>query len=250
MDIVAELDLSPEKITRIVGFLGYGRLSAPVWFIGIEEGLGEMTTLDASRNLKARANFEKTMDLHEAHKMLHKKGCPIDIENKPPSTQVWRFMAKIMLAYNGDDEWRNPKSGRVREYIQFQLGRYNGETFLTELSPIPAHGAADRQWMALFREQDPDLNSKMAQRTKDLQGALKKHCPSLVVCYGLTNTRKHDFAGLLGVAWQQISPKIYASDNAQCLLLPFFGFGHMSDNVIEDLLHRGLLRPSQSVTSP
>jgi hypothetical protein len=242
--IVAEqLDLLPDEMTRILSFLGYGCLSAPVWFVGIEEGLGKMNSEDASTNLKARANFDKTMDLYEAHTRLREKGRPIDIESEPPSTQVWQYMAKIMLAYNGDKEWGNPKSGRAREYVRFQLGRYNGQTFLTELSPIPAHGASDRQWMELFRERDPDVDSKIGRRREHLQAELKKYCPSLIVCYGLK--RADVFAELLDVEWRQISAKIYASHDAKRLLLPFFGNGHMCHKLIQDLLDRGLLRASE-----
>jgi hypothetical protein len=82
--------LSTEEIGRIVNFLGYGRPSAKVWFMGIEEGLGNMNSQDISENLKARASFESTMDLREAHMRLREQGRPIDIENQPPSTQVWQ----------------------------------------------------------------------------------------------------------------------------------------------------------------
>ena len=99
--IAHQPELSAEEVGRIVNFLGYGRPSAPVWFMGIEEGLGNMNSQDISANLKARASFENTMDLREAHMRLRERGRPIDIENQPPSTQVWQWMAKIMLARQG-----------------------------------------------------------------------------------------------------------------------------------------------------
>jgi len=247
-----QFDLSPDEITRIVGFLGYGRLSAPVWFIGIEEGLGGMTPTDERWNLRARAAFEKTMDLHEAHKSLHKGGRPIAIESKPPSTQVWKYMAKMMLADNGERDWKNQQS--VEEYIQFQLGRSNGQTFLTELSPIPARGTAHKKWAAFFRERDPNLDSKLQERRNELRAELKGRRPYLVVCYGLG--RKQDFAELLDVEWNEPIDvkckkkiaKIYASKDGGCLLLPFFGYGQMCHKVIEVLLDLGLLGPSRSPT--
>ena len=53
-DSVSELhlDLSKEEIGAIVNFIGYGNLSAPVWFIGLEEGLGDMTSTEGIKNLK------------------------------------------------------------------------------------------------------------------------------------------------------------------------------------------------------
>lgn len=52
-----DLNLSTDELTTIANFLGYGELAAPVWFIGFEEGLGQMRSDDAIRNLKARGKF-------------------------------------------------------------------------------------------------------------------------------------------------------------------------------------------------
>ena len=243
---MTQFDLSADQITRIVGFLGYGRPSAPVWFIGMEEGLGKMSSQDAARNLHARATFEKTMDLHEAHKQLWEEGCHIDIENKPPPTQVWRFMAKIMLARKGEKDWSNSKS--AKNYVRFKLGRSNGETFLTELSPIPSSKAADKKWMTLFRTKDSDLEAKISQREEELR-TMKELGRSLYVCYGNSRPKAQAFAKLLNVEWRLIHPKICVSHDARCLLLPFFGQGQMSHEVIESLLSLGLLRRSESVTA-
>lgn len=56
-DAGTQLDLSSDEVDRIIGFLGYGRVSAPVGFIGLEEGLGRRNDLDAVPNLKARASL-------------------------------------------------------------------------------------------------------------------------------------------------------------------------------------------------
>lgn len=77
------LDLPPEEIQRIVGFLGYGRISAPVWFIGVEEGLGGVSSEEAVKNLKARGGFESTMDLYEACLKLQEAGQPIEHRDAP-----------------------------------------------------------------------------------------------------------------------------------------------------------------------
>lgn len=231
------IGLGPDHTARILDFLGYGSLSAPVWFVGIEEGLGSMSSQDTISNLKARGTFERTMDLVEAHKLLKEKAQFIDIERRPPSTQVWQFMAKIMRAYNGNEDWRDLAS--AKQYIRFQLGRRGGETFLTELSPIPSSKASDKQWMLQFRKSDPGLDDKLAQRTKDLKAVLAEHRPSLVICYG----RKFEdaFGKLLGIRWQPVSNQISVSPDMRCLLVPFFGNGQMSHTVIEDLLASKLL---------
>jgi hypothetical protein len=65
--MATELDLTVEQINRIVGFLCYGNPAAPVWLVGIEEGLGNMNSADTLKNLTARGRFKSTMDLRDAH---------------------------------------------------------------------------------------------------------------------------------------------------------------------------------------
>jgi hypothetical protein len=231
------VSLSAEEIGGIASFLGYGSLSAPVWFVGFEEGLGRMDSEDAIRNLKARSSFESVMDLHEAHLRLREGGQPIDIERKPPSTQVWQFMAKIMRAFEGHEDWRN--LDLAKEYIRLRLGRSKGDTFLTELSPIPAGDAADKKWRTMFQKLDPELDSKIKLRRDELRRVLEESAPPLVICYGIR--RAEDFAGLLNIEWQLISPQVFASSDSKRLLLPFFGNGQMSHSVVEELLKRNLL---------
>jgi hypothetical protein len=234
-----QLKLSAEEIDRIVGFLGYGQPSAPVWFIGIEEGLGKMDSEDIEKNLKARASFAETMDLREAHLRLLLKGKPIDVEKKPPPTQVWQYMAKIMRAYGGNKDWIRLES--AKEYIRSRLGRHHGETFLTELSPIPSKNGKDKTWLNWFRREDPGLNSKILQRAERLKQALVQNRPPLVMCYGNGNNLPEKFADLLGVEWQPVCPNVCASRDYRRLLLPFFGTGQLKHSVIEEIIHRGLL---------
>jgi len=234
------LDLSAETIDSIVNFLGYGRASAPVCFIGIEEGIGDMTSNEAKMNLKARGHFEDTMDLYCAHLRLLKGGKPIGIENKLPSTQVWRWMAKIMLAFRGCDRWNDPEL--AKDYARFQLGRNNGETFMTELSPIPAKNAGDKNWMQWFTEHDSELARKLSERRDKLKELLKQNSSSLVICYGSGRQKMDEFAKFLEVQWQPVCADTYISANSKMLLLPFFGNGRMSSKVIEELLRAGYLK--------
>jgi hypothetical protein len=51
-------NLSRKEVHRILGFLGYGRSSAPIWFIGLEEGLSSDQPADFSHNLQARGAWD------------------------------------------------------------------------------------------------------------------------------------------------------------------------------------------------
>lgn len=257
--ITHQPELSVEDIGRIVNFHGYGRPSAPVWFVGIEEGLGNMNPQDISANLKARASFESTMDLHEAHMRLQERGSPIDIEKQPPSTQVWQWMAKIMLAREGIENWsdlistnkeiqsraRKDIRSCAKKYIQYQLGRFNGNTFLTELSPIPAAKTTDQSFMSWFKENDTELEVKITQRRDKLNRMLKESPHSLVICYGYgkSGDRAREFAKFLKVEWQAVPdcPRVCRSGDSKCLLLPFFGSGQMNYALFIDVIRSGLL---------
>jgi hypothetical protein len=234
-----EIELSSEEIGRIAGFLGYGSLSKSVWFIGIEEGLGKMNSDEARGNLKARGSFERTMDLHEAHLRLREERQPIDIEKKQGFTQAWLWIARIMLAVEKRADCRNTEA--VKAYIRCRLGRCDGGTFLTELSPIPSGRAADKCWVRDLKRRDPGLDIKVMRRKDELKRILGENPPPLVVCYG--KSRANEFAKLLDVEWnpQPDCPGVSASADRKRLLLPFFGQSHMTFAVFDELLLSGIL---------
>jgi hypothetical protein len=246
-----ELNLSPEEIGKLVGFLGYGNPSAPVWFIGIEEGIGGMTPDDESYNLKARSRFDTIMDLHRAHLLLQENGRPIDIKHNPPSTQVWQYMAKIMLARRNEFECapenreavvKNRKA--VHHYIGHKLGRAGNETFLTELKPFPQRAAHLGDLQARFQAADPSLETKISARRAALRGLLKNRDDrQLVICYGAAAGWRNQFESLLDVKFGPLAAKskIEKSPDSQVILLPFFGYGRMSHGVISELAASGLL---------
>jgi hypothetical protein len=239
-----ELNLSRDESSRIVGFLGYGRLSAPVWFIGIEEGLGKANSEEAVSNLQARGRFERTMDLGEAHRLLHEKGKSIDIEHMETFVSEWLWMAKIMRACKGNKDWR--ELGPAKEYIRSQLGRRNGETFLAELSPIPSRNGKDKAWMKWFKEHVPDISGKIALRTKVLGQVLAENDPALVVCYGDGSTLPDKFAQLLKVEWMTVSERIRTSPDRRRLLLPFLGVGQFSHAIVQSCIDHKLLNCAPS----
>jgi hypothetical protein len=236
-------DLSTEEYEAIASFLGYGNPSAGVWFIGIEEGLGQIDDIEARTNLKARASFEKIMDLHKAHLLLQRGGQTIDIELNPPPTRTWRWMAKIMRANEGNADWNDLKL--AEEFVRTRLGRtsrnMNRSTFLTELSPIPARGTNDKNWMLEFKHSVPDLDALLRKRKERLRELAEG--ASLVFCYGNGSNRAPRFADLLGIEWQSLTSEISISRDSRRLLLPFFGFRQHKQLLaaVEELLIRGLL---------
>ena len=185
------------------------------------------------------------MDLRDAHLTMKENQATIDIETKVSFTPVWVYMAKIMLAMEGHKDWSNNKTNRkailenAKDYIRYKLGRRNGSTFLTELSPIPTKRTANLNWMQAFHRIDKNLVEKIENRRTELKRLLKASEPSHVICYG---KRADAFAALLGIEWHSTDDsQISSSGDGKCLLLPFFGNGQMSHSVIETLIQNGLL---------
>jgi hypothetical protein len=230
-------EITASQIDKIVGFLGYGSPAGSVWFIGKEEGLGNMDEGDSLRNLTERAKFESVMDLYQAHKNLLEEGARTDFDQKIPKTQVWKFMAKIMRAREGCVDWA--ETSKANEYIRTRLGRSDGQTFLTELSPIPASNGGDTRWIEMFAKRDSQLFAKIEKRKDRLKRLLKESSPSEVICYGLP--KASEYAEVLGITWESVNERILKSRDSRCFLLPFFCCGQMRNSDIEHLLKAKLL---------
>jgi hypothetical protein len=226
--------LSAEEARRILGFLGYGRLSAPVWFIGLEEGLSEQNSVDRDHNLRARATWDEVMDLDRAHLLLHEGGAPMRVSVKPPRTPTWRWMAKICRALAGNSAWRDNQT--AEEYVKRRLGRTDpaiGETFLTELSPIPSKKAAEnKKWLSFFQRAITDCDRLIWQRSIRLSAMIEENRPKLIFCYGSEKPENSaKFKSFFSDrSWQRVEEKSELSrhEHSVRVLMPFFGNGRIS----------------------
>jgi hypothetical protein len=144
-----------------------------------------------------------------------------------------------MRAHEGITDWNDPKL--AKEFVQTRLGRMNESTFLTELSPIPARGTKDKDWMLEFRRSVPDLGATLTKRKERLRELAAN--ASLIVCYGNGSNRAPEFADLLCVEWQRLSSGVSISRDSRRMLLPFFGHWQQKHLLaaVQELLVRGLL---------
>ena len=146
-------------------------------------------------------------------------------------------MAKILRARSGREDWDAMPA--ANEYVRTRLGRRGDEAFIAELSPVPSAKVADKKWMRLFKQLDPEIELQLAERRTRLIELVEKNKTALIVCYG---KRGGEFAQLLGVNWREAAPGVSVSETSWHLLLPFFGMGYMNNAVIRDLLRLRLLR--------
>lgn len=123
---------------RIESFVGFGRINAPVVFLGMEEGLKDASALD--EDLRIRSQYENSViDLKLAHKGIAGTGRYFDPE-RAPRQPTWRVMADLLLRRAGN---AIPTGIERRYYRALHLGRENGDSLLTELLLYPHPKASD-----------------------------------------------------------------------------------------------------------
>lgn len=233
------------QIENIVKFLGYGRPSAPTWFVGLEEGLGGQTVEDSRKNLAARGEFAQIMDMREAHLTLWAGNKCIDITRLKKITPVWIWMGRFLRARDGANNWEDTDA--AKEYVRCHLGRKDGPAFLTELSPIPRARQHDGRWKNIFHRPTIDLLSLLMQRRNDQEALYRKYLPSLVVCYSTSDRARSEFQSLFSIGRLiEAAPHAYISEDACFLVTPFFGNGRMSFKIARAIVDRGLLRGAVS----
>lgn len=230
-------DLTCDNAKRILSFIGYGTLSAPFWFIGLEEGLKSDDHEDLQHNLRSRGAWLQTMDLAEACLRLRDNRSPLNIESyKYAWTPTWWWMARVCRYLTcgpdsgTDEKAKNEAKKKTKNYVRHNLGRKNGQSFLTELSPIPARNLNEGAiWLNFFRGVEAKTDTLINQRLSHLRSLIAKHQPPFIFCYG---AERDKFKALLpGREWKPVGDRseISVLPNSIAVLMPFFGVGQLTD---------------------
>lgn len=166
--------LTDVELAHLLDFIGYGSLTADVWFLGMEEAGG------GEANIRTRLQFQVVEDNAKAHKLL---GVTKLHWGKRVIQRTWRGMCYIMLRL----ENLEPSRENIRNYQAEQLGRTHGNTLLTELMPIPKPkvnhwGYEDLIPQYILREDYYRLVKP--QRVNYLRQLVTKHKPPVVIGYG------------------------------------------------------------------
>lgn len=160
----------------IHGFFGYGSLSAPLWFIGMEEGTGQ-ETLDQRLQAWKDLGSEATLDIRLFHERI---GETRWFSMAPAIQRTWRRLIIVTLHYRGVSADKE----RIRSYQAAELARQSEA--LLEVMPLPHKSL--RQWdhQGLFPSRSDYLSALAPQRLAVLQKAISTHTPKAVVMYGTT----------------------------------------------------------------
>jgi len=200
--------LSDDELACLLKFIGYGSLSAPVWFLGMEEGGG------GEDNLRQRLAFEAVEDCKKAHANL---GITRFHGDRPRIQRTWRSMCYIMLSLGGQE----PTTAAIRDYQATKLGRSNGETLLAELMPIPKPRVSTWEYQSVipqYSSRDDYYQSVLPQRTELLRGLITTHCPSVVIAYGKRFWQEYQQL-FPGAAFSAKDGFFMAQSNETCVVL-------------------------------
>jgi hypothetical protein len=167
--------LADPQVNALLRFIGYGNLSADVWFLGMEEAGA------TDEHLRIRSAFAPVEDCAEAHRKL---GITKHQEGKRSIQKTWRGMCWVMLELAG----YVPTTELIRTYQATQLGRPGSDSLLLELMPIPKPNTSSgwdyKQIMPQFASEQHYFETVLPTRMAQIKALISEHVPKVVVCYG------------------------------------------------------------------
>lgn len=193
---------APIDWQKIESFIGYGRLDAPVVFVGMEEGGGGAGLQD---DLVKRSTYETVRDLEPTSRAIQK---------------TWAPMCEVMLRRADLPCEREAK----RAYQEQLLGRAQGDTLLTEIMPYPR--ASTSEWPSHYSERFASEKEYFRQllppRTALLKSVLDAHARELIVFYGKAHSKTY-MSMFADAVWRSHGPFLRSSNcGTRVIIAPHF----------------------------
>jgi hypothetical protein len=172
---------------RIKNFWGYGSLDAPVWYVGMEEGLGPTTdTEELDIRFKA-ADGKTTVDMRKD--MSHLVGHMKWFHKDSPIQATWKYPIALYLYLKNH---KIPSQQEIREHQGLILGdKIKKESTTIELMPLPSQKAHESTWLykkygvSGLNSRKEYLDTYKSKRVKELKNLIEKRSPKLVIFYSI-----------------------------------------------------------------
>lgn len=181
----------PPAISGLVDFtdqfLGYGNLTAPIWFVGLEEGGGEdLTEIEQRVHAWAQRGSRPVEDLAAYHRSI---GVTRFFDGPRPVLQrTWRALMLMLQAYRTAPT----DTEALRQMQARDFGASDGPMALLELLPLPSRSKTSWIYEPLARD-IPMLESRARyeatmrpRRIRQLRSLIAQHTPQVLVCYGMS----------------------------------------------------------------
>lgn len=173
--------IEPDRLRHFLHtFYGYGSWTAPLWFIGMEEGGGDSLD-EIERRLAAWNGGDELVDLRAFHRAI---GGTAWFRHHPPLQRTWSKLARIALAAEG----RDADADAIRRYQRDELAASHSTTALIELFPLPSPSVADWIYAATgipeIATRNTYIKALQATRISTIRSRIDEHHPRAVVFYG------------------------------------------------------------------
>lgn len=160
----------------IHNFYGYGSLSSPLWFVGMEEGVGD-ETLEDRLLAWARLGKSSTIDIREFHQLINERRW---FSLFPQIQKTWKGLILAALAYyelpSGRDE--------VRKYQRVTMA--TDDMALLELLPLPHKNLTTWNHNNIYTSKSVYRDEIAPKRISWLKKQIAERNPKAVVMYGTT----------------------------------------------------------------
>jgi hypothetical protein len=235
-EIPVKIMSTPDLIQRRLGtFWGYGSLEAPVWFVGMEEGLGETDTEELEIRFRA-ADGKPTVDMRRDMRDLN--GHMKWFKENPPLQATWKYPIALYLYLHNH---RAPSQQEIRDHQRSVLGDIvRKESSTIELMPLPSHKADESAWV-YNKYGVPGLNSRKEylatykpRRVAELKQLVKTSSPKLVIFYSIGYLR--EWTEIIGNRPEEITHQMYFANTektAFCILPQGTSFGMSYERLYE-----------------
>jgi hypothetical protein len=197
-------------------FYGYGNYGGQFWFIGMEEGGGD-SFAEVARRLEAWA-LRGRREIDDVAEYLAAIGIKHLHNDHPKLQSTWSGLIRILLSSEGQP----PTTEQVREYQRTSLGRLAGNTYLTELFPLPSPSLG--HWLYAQHSGLPYLAKRgiyrqhcLTFRSAHLRMRIGEHRPATVVFYGFSY--RPYWQAIAGVDFRLESDGVYTGRNDSTLFI-------------------------------
>lgn len=208
---------------RLENFWGYGNFNAPVWFVGMEEGLsngGEcyLPARFAATNGKALVDIRRDMFNVKDHMIWFTRR-----EGRSPYRIQPTILFPIAL-YLYLSLGREPNKYEIRV---FQGEQWGGEAACAiDLMPLPSNSTRESAWLYEkyaslgLATRSQYLETYQQNRVRKLREVVRHYKPALVIFYSVTY-REH-WQDVADARFRELMPQMHfvSSDDTQFCVIP------------------------------
>jgi len=197
-------------------FYGYGNYGGQFWFIGMEEGGGD-SFAEVAKRLEVWA-LRGRREIDDVAEYLAASGITRLHDDHPKLQSTWSGLIRILLSSEGQP----PTTEQVREYQRTSLGRLAGNTYLTELFPLPSPSLgywlyAQHSGLPYLADRRTYRQTCLAFRSAHLRKRIGEHRPAVAIFYGLSYRRY--WQAIANVDFKEKLDGVYAGCDGSTLFI-------------------------------